>query len=74
MQVEVVGVEVEVAGLCIADSRGRLIAGRSRLLFAASSRDHVIGDRSRSLFKACNELAVTCDLGDPLNSWVVLFF
>ncbi|KAL0445274.1 UNVERIFIED_CONTAM: hypothetical protein Slati_2250100 [Sesamum latifolium] len=69
MQVEVAGAEVEVAGLCIDDSRGR-----SRLLFVASSRDLVIGDRSRSLFKACNELAVTCDLGDPLNSWAVLFF
>ncbi|KAL0451382.1 UNVERIFIED_CONTAM: hypothetical protein Slati_1116300 [Sesamum latifolium] len=71
MQVEVAGAEVEVADLCIADSRGRLIVWSQQ---AAVRSELVIGDRSRSLFKACNELAVTCDLGDPLNSWAVLFF
>ncbi|KAL0448529.1 UNVERIFIED_CONTAM: hypothetical protein Slati_1409300 [Sesamum latifolium] len=62
VEVKVAGAEVEVAGLSITDSCGRLIVWSQQAAVRSELARPRIGDRSRSLFKACSELALTCDL------------
>ncbi|KAL0427426.1 UNVERIFIED_CONTAM: hypothetical protein Slati_2917400 [Sesamum latifolium] len=79
MQLEVAGAEVKVAGLCIADSRGRLIvwsqqaAVRSELVRPRDWRSQQVAVQGLQRAR-CHLRPATCDLGDPLNSWAVLFF